>query len=333
MNTPTLTRSRRHALSLALCAALGLATLPGTATAQAAAWPSKPIKLVVPYAPGGATDILARLVATHLQTALGQNVVVENKPGASGVLGNDAVAKAAPDGHTVLLGITAIIQSATLLKLPYDPYKDLVPVSMLASSTSLLAVPKNLPVKNVAEFVALIKSQPGKHSYGTYGAGSSSHIQGEALKAQAGLDLVHVPYKGAAPMVNDLLGGQISAAFVDAGTARAHVQSGAFKVLAVTGTERLKMAPEAPVLSEVGYQHFDPKGWFGFFVPAGTPAPVVAKLSAEIARITRLPEVSKRIDDLGQVPVGSTPEAFAEVIRKDGPLYAKLIKDLNIKLD
>lgn len=333
MNSPKLTRSRRHALGMALCAALGLATLPGTATAQAAAWPSKPIKVVVPYAPGGATDILARLVSQHLQTALGQSVVVENKPGASGVLGNDFVAKAAPDGHTVLLGITAIIQSATLLKLPYDPYKDLVPVSMLASSTSLLAVPKNLPVKNVAEFMALIKSQPGKHSYGTYGAGSSSHIQGEALKAQGGLDLVHVPYKGAAPMVNDLLGGQISAAFVDAGTARAHVQSGAFKVLAVTGTERLKMAPEAPVLSEVGYQHFDPKGWFGFFVPAGTPAPVVAKLSAEIARITRLPEVSKRIDDLGQVPVGSTPEAFAEVIRKDGPLYAKLIKDLNIKLD
>ncbi|MBP6899181.1 MAG: tripartite tricarboxylate transporter substrate binding protein [Burkholderiaceae bacterium] len=319
----------RRAL-LAVATAFGLAA-PMLALAQA--YPSKPIKLVVPYAPGGATDILGRLVAQKLQESLGQQVIVENKAGASGALGNDLVAKSVPDGYTVLLGITAIIQNVTLMKLPYDPYKDLLPVSLLSSSTSLLAVPKSLPVNNLAEFVALVKSQPGKHSYGTYGAGSSSHIQGEALKAQAKIDLTAVPYKGAAPMVNDLLGGQISAAFVDAGTARPHVAAGAFKVLAVTGTERMKMAPDAPVFSELGYKNLDPKGWFGFFVPAGTPTPIVQKLATEIARITRLPEISKRIDDLGQVPVGSTPEAFAEVIKKDGPLYAKLIKDFNIKLD
>ncbi|MBI5257764.1 MAG: tripartite tricarboxylate transporter substrate binding protein [Burkholderiales bacterium] len=319
--------TRRGLLALALATATPFA-------AYAQTWPARPIKLVVPYPPGGGTDILGRLVGTKLQEALGQSVVVENKPGASGVLGNDFVAKSPADGYTLLLGITAIVQGATLFpKLPYDPYKDFIPVSQLSTSTSLLVVPNSLPVKTVAEFVALVKSQPGKHSYGTYGAGSSSHIQGELLKAQAGIDLVHVPYKGAAPLVTDIIGGQISATFVDAGTARSHVKAGSFKVLGVTGTERMKMAPEAPLMSELGYKNFDPKGWFGFFLPAGTPAPIVKKLSTEIARIVRLPEVSQRIDELGQTPVGSSADEFAAVIRHDGPLYARLIKDLNIRLD
>lgn len=331
MAHPETPRLARRTMLAAAAAALALAA---PLAAQAQAFPSKPIRLVVPYPPGGGTDILGRLVATKLQESLGQPVVVDNKPGASGVLGNDIVAKAPADGHTLLLGITAIVQGATLFpKLPYDPYKDFIPVSQLSTSTSLLAVPNSLPVKNVAEFVALVKKEPGKHSYGTYGAGSSSHIQGELLKAQAGIDLVHIPYKGAAPLVTDLIGGQISATFVDAGTARSHVKAGSFKVLAVTGTERMKMAPDAPVLSELGYKNFDPKGWFGFFLPAGTPAPIVKKLSAELARIVRLPEVSNRIEELGQTPVGSTDQEFAAVIRHDGPLYAKLIKDLNIKLD
>ncbi len=324
MNTPC-RLNRRHALAAALA-------LPAMAWAQA--WPARPVKIVVPYPPGGATDILGRLIAAQLQTAWGQTVVVENRPGASGVLGNDLVAKSAPDGYTVLLAITAIVQGATLFpKLPYDPYKDLAPVSLLSSSTSLLAVSAKLPVKTLAEFVALVKAQPGKHSYGSYGNGTSAHIQGELLKAQAGLDMAHVPYKGAAPMTNDLLGGQLSCAFIDAGTARAHVASGGFRVLAVTGTDRLKMAPDAPVFSELGYKNFDPKGWFGFFLPAGAPPEVLKKLSDDIGRAVRSPEISARINDLGQVPVGSTPEAFAEVIRTDGPLYARLIKDLNIKLE
>lgn len=322
---------RRALLGAAALATLGLAA-PGAARAQA--WPARPVKVIVPYPPGGATDILGRLVAAQLQAAWGQQVVVENKPGASGVVGNDLVAKAPPDGYTVLLAITAIVQGATLFpKLPYDPYKDFVPVSLLSSSTSLLAVSSRLAPKTLAEFVALVKAEPGKHSYGSYGNGTSAHIQGELLKAQAGIDMAHVPYKGAAPMVNDLLGGQLSCAFIDAGTARAHIAGGGFRVLGVTGTERLKMAPDAPVFSEAGYRNFEPKGWFGFFVPAGTPAAAVKKLAEDIGRAVRSPEISARIDDLGQTPVGSTPEAFAEVIRKDGPLYAKLIKDLNIRLD
>lgn len=329
MNHRTDIRRRQVLAAAALASPLLAPTL-----ARAQAYPARPVKIVVPYAPGGATDILGRMVASHLQTAWGQSVVVENKTGASGVLGNDSVAKSAPDGYTVLLGITAIVQNATLIpKLPYDPYKDLLPVSQLATSSSMLSVSAKLPVKTLDEFVALVKSQPGKHAYASFGNGSSAHIQGELFRTQAGLDLAHVPYKGSAPIIQDLLGGQISAAFVDVGSGRAHVKGGGFRVLGVTGTERLKIVPDAPLLSELGYKNFEPKGWFGFFLPAGTPDPVLRKLADEIGRAVRTPEITARIEDLGLTPVGGTPEQFAQVIRTDGPLYAKLIKDLNIKAD
>ena len=287
------TSQRRTWLAAALTlGALALAPL----SAWAQAYPAKPIRVIVPYAPGGATDILGRMVGAKLQESWGQTVIVENRPGASGVLGNDLVAKSAPDGYTVLLGITAIVQSATLMKLPYDPYKDLIPVTQLAVSTSLLAVPAATPVKSMAEYVALIKSQPGKHGYGSYGNGTSAHIQGELFKSQAGVDMAHVPYKGSAPMLNDLLGSQLSAAFLDVGSSRGQLKAGSLKALAVTGTERLKMLPDVPTFAELGYKNFEPRGWFGYFLPAGTPAPVVAKLAAELARIIHLPDVSARID-------------------------------------
>lgn len=317
---------------VALIGATALAAMsPLPAAAQA--YPSKPIKVIVPYAPGGATDILGRMVAAKLQESWGQSVVVENKPGASGVLGNDLVAKAPPDGYTVLLGITAIVQSATLMKLPYDPYKDLIPVSQLAVSTSLLTVPAGTPVKTLAEYVALVKSQPGKHGYGSFGNGTSAHIQGELFKSQTGVDMAHVPYKGSAPMLNDLLGGQLSAAFLDVGSSRGQLKAGSIKALAATGTERLKMLPDVPTFAELGLKNFEPRGWFGYFLPAGTPAPVVAKLGAELARIIRSPEVSAKIEELGLLPSGNTPEQFAAIVKGDGAIYAKLIKDLNIKLD
>jgi tripartite-type tricarboxylate transporter receptor subunit TctC len=323
---------RRGLMAAGLISLAALAA-PLSAQAQAQAWPTKPVRIVVPYPPGGATDILGRLIAAKLQEAWGQAVTVDNRPGASGVVGNDQVAKAAPDGYTVLLGITAIVQSATLMKLPYDPYKDFAPVSLLSSSTSLLVVQAKTPANTLAEYVALIKSQPGKHGYGSYGNGTSAHIQGELFKSLTGTDLAHVPYKGTAPMMNDLLGGQLSMAFVDAGTGRSHIKAGTVRALGVTGTERLKMAPDAPAFGELGFKGFEPKGWFGFFLPAATPSAIVAKLSADIQKAIRLPDVTARIEDLGQTPVGSTPEAFAAVIRADGPVYAKLIKDLNIKLE
>ncbi len=249
------------------------------------------------------------------------------------MLGNDFVAKSAPDGYTVLLGITAIVQSAPLMKLPYDPVKDFAPVSLLSTSTSLLVVKADLPARTLDEYINLVKAQPGKHGYGSYGNGTSAHIQGENFKHHTKTDLAHVPYKGAAPMMNDLLGGQLSMAFVDAGTGRAVITSGKVRALAVTGTERLKMAPDAPVFNDLGMKGFEPKGWFGFFLPAATPPAIVAKLSADIHKAVKLPDVNARIEDLGQVPVGSTPEAFAAIIKHDGPVYAKLIKDLNIKLE
>ncbi len=325
---------RRHLLSLCALALANFAVpLSAQAQAQPQAWPTRPVKIVVPYAPGGATDILGRMVAAKLQAAWGQTVTVDNKPGASGVLGNDFVAKSAPDGYTVLLAITALVQSAPLMKLPYDPYKDFAPVSQLSTSTSLLVVKADLPAKTLDEYIALIKSQPGRHGYGSYGNGTSAHIQGENFKHYTKTDLAHVPYKGSAPMMNDLLGGQLSMAFVDAGTGRTFVTSGKVRALAVTGTERLKMAPDAPVLNDLGMKGFEPKGWFGFLLPAATPPAIVAKLSADIQKAVKLPDVSARIEDLGLTPVGGTPEAFAAVIKTDGALYAKLIKDLNIRLD
>jgi len=324
---------RRTLLAACLATLAALTTLAAPLAAQAQAYPAKPIKIVVPYPPGGGTDILGRLVAAKLQEAWSQPVTVENKTGASGVLGNDMVAKSAPDGYTVLLAITAIVQSPALMKLPYDPYKDLLPVSQLATSSSMLAVRADMPVNTVAEYVALVKSQPGKHAYGSYGNGTSSHIQGENFKHLTKTDLAHVPYKGSAPMLNDLLGGQLSSAFVDASSGRSFIVSGKLKVLASTGTERQDLAPKAPTFHELNMPGFEPRGWFGFFLPAGTPAAVVAKLSGELQRITKQPDVVKRIDDLGLDPVGSTPEAFGAVVKKDGALYAKLIKDLNIRVD
>ena len=313
--------------ALALCAGVA-------ATAQAQTYPSKPIRLVVPYPAGGATDTLGRLLGTRLQEAFGQTVIVDNKPGAGGVIGNDAVAKAAPDGHTVLIGITALIQAPALgSKLPYDPLRDLIPVAQIASSADLFVVNPALPVNSMKEFVDHAKANPKKYSFGSYGNGTSSHIHGEMLNMQAGLDLTHVSYKGAAPLVNDLLGGQIPSAFVDFGSARAHLASGKFRILAITGAKRSKSLPNVPTFTELGYKAYEPYGWFGVFVPAGTPKDIVNKLSAEVVRILKLPEVTARIEDLGLRVDGIGAQEFTEIVKTDAPLWAKVIRDAQIKVD
>lgn len=326
-------RPGRRGAILRVALALGLAGM-GANAATAQDFPRKPVTIIASAAPGGGVDLITRTIARALSEQWKQPVIVENKAGASGMIGSEQVMRAPPDGYTALVTITTHIQNpAIFAKMPYDPLKDFEPVSQICLSYLVLVVKPEFPANNLKEFIAHVKANPGKLSFGSFGTGSSSHIVGETFARKAGLDMAHVPYKGAAPMTNDLLGGQLSAAFIDAGTARAHIKSGGFKALAVTGTERLKMAPDAPVFSELGYKNFDPKGWFGFFVPVGTPAAVVKKLADDIGRAVRSPEITARIDDLGQVPVGGTPEAFAEVIRRDGPLYARLIKDLNIKLD
>jgi tripartite-type tricarboxylate transporter receptor subunit TctC len=303
------------------------------AAAQGTNYPNQTIKIVVPYPAGGATDSLARMIAAKLHEAWGQTVIVDNKPGASGTIGNAAVAKAAPDGYTVLLGITAIVQAPPLMpNLPYDVLKDLQPVTEVARASSVFAVPTESPAGNLKEFIALVKANPSKYNFGSYGAGTSSHIQGALLNLQAGLDMTHVPYKGAAPLVNDLLGGQLTAAFVDSATASPHLKSGKFKVLAVTGANRNKLLPDVPTFQELGYHSFEPYGWFGLFMPAGVPADVLKKFSAEVMRVLRTPDVVARIEALGLTPVGNTPEEFARTVKNDAALYARIIKDTKITL-
>jgi len=321
-------RIRRAALAVAMGALLAPA---GTAWAQAAPYPSQPIKFIVPYPAGGATDTLARTVAQKLGEAWGQPVVVENKAGASGTIGNNFVAKANPDGYTVLVAITALIQQQSLMdKLPYDPLKDFAPVTLIARSPSMFAVPLDSPAKSLKEFVAMAKANPGKLSYGTYGAGTSSHIQGSLLNMQAGLDLVHVPFNGAAPLVTNLVGGQLPSAFIDSASARPHLKS--IRPLAVTGTQRIPGMPDVPTFVELGYHSFDPYGWFGLFLPAAAPAPIAQKLSDEVNRILRLPDVTARIEALGLQVAGGKPEDVRKTMNGDAAIYAKIIKDANIRL-
>lgn len=321
-----------HTLARWTFAACAAALLAAPVPAQTPAYPSQPLRIVVPYPAGGATDTLARMIGARLQEAWGQTVIVDNKPGASGMLGNDFVAKAPADGHTVLLGITAIVQlPAMKSRMPYDVLKDLQPLVQVASTNSILAVPASTPAASLKEFIALAKSQPGRLNYGSYGVGTSSHIQGSLLNMQAGLDLTHVPYKGAAPLVQDLRGGQVSSAFIDMATAQPHLA--AMKVLAVTGSQRNKLLPQVPTFAEEGFHSFEPVGWFGLFMPAGVPAPVAKKFAAEAQRILHLPDVVARIEALGMTPGNLTTDEFARMVRSDAQVYAKIIKDAHIQID
>lgn len=321
--------TRRTALAtVAAAATLGLLASP-VSWAQAT-YPSQPIKLVVPYPAGGATDTLARVIAQKIQESWNNPVLVENRAGAGGTIGNNHVAKAAPDGHTVLLAITAIIQQPPLMQLPYDPLKDFQPITRVAISPSVFAVQPSSPAANLKQFVALVKANPGKYNYGTYGAGTSSHIQGELLNTQAGLDMTHVPFQGAAPLVNNMLGGQLTAAFIDSATSRPHLKS--FKILAVTGTKRMPALPDVPTFAEQGLHSYEPLGWFGLLMPAGVPKPVLDKFSAEALRVLKLPDVRERIEGLGLFVGGDTPEEFAKTMRSDAEVYAKIIKQANISL-
>ncbi len=311
--------------------AAGLSALLAVSAAAQAPYPNQPLKLIVPYPAGGAADTLARIIGQKLQETWGHTVLVENRPGANGTIGNGFVAKAPADGHTVLIAITALIQQQSLMeKLPYDPLKDLAPVTMIARSPSMLAVPLDSPANDLQSFIALVKANPGKYNFGSYGAGTSSHIQGALLNMQAGIDLVHVPFQGGAPLVVNLIGGQLTSAFVDSGSARPHLKS--MRLLAVTGTQRLPGLPDVPTFAELGYHSFDRYGWFGVFVPSATPTPAIEKLSEEIDRILHLPEVSTRIEALGLQVGGGRPEEFQKIVHGDAAVYARIIKEAKIRL-
>jgi len=320
------TFTRRMAL-----ATLSLALLVAAGAQAQTAYPSQPIKFIVPYPAGGATDVLARMVAQKMQDSWQQTVVVENKPGAGGTIGANLVAKGPADGHTVLFSIVALLQQISLMKLPYDPLKDFAPISRVAISPSVFAASTSLPVNNLAELIKLVKANPGKYSFGTYGPGTSAHLQGELLNMQSGMDLLHIPYQGAAPLVTAMLGGQLSTAFMDAGSSRQHFPK--FKLLGVTGSERLSWLPNVPTLKEQGLHSFEPLGWFGMFLPVATPKPVVDKFSLEIQRILKLPDVREKIESMGLVPGGESQDQFAQVMKSDAEVYARIIRDAKISLN
>jgi tripartite-type tricarboxylate transporter receptor subunit TctC len=309
----------------------GMAVLASGAVHAQAPYPSQPIKFIVPYPAGGATDALARMVAQKLQDSWQQTVVVENRPGAGGTIGANLVAKGPADGHTVLFTIVALLQQISLMKLPYDPLKDFAPITRVAISPSVFAASANLPVNNLAELIKLVKANPGKHSFGTYGPGTSAHLQGELLNMQTGMDLMHVPFQGAAPLVTAMLGGQLSTAFMDAGSSRQHFPK--FKLLGVTGSERLTWLPNVPTLKEQGLNSFEPLGWFGLFLPVATPKPVVDKFSLEAQRILKLPDVREKIESMGLIPGGETQENFARIIKSDTEVYSRIVRDAKITLN
>ena len=321
--------TRRTAATLIALAA----GLPLHALAQDA-WPSKPIRIVVPFAAGGTSDALARLLGQKLQEVLKQTVIVDNRAGAGGVIGADVVAKAAPDGYTLLLGTIAshAINPALQPKMPYDSTKDFAPVFFVGNIANVLLVGAQQPYKNAKELIAAAKAKPGTIAFGTPGAGSSQHLSGEKIRLDAGVDLIHVPYKGSGPSVQDLIAGQIPMSFDTALTALPHITSGKIRALAVTTAKRAKVLPDVPTLAESGLKGFDVASWQAIFAPAGTPAPIVKRLNDELTKIVAQTEVAARFYTMGVENLPMTPAQFGEFQRAEVVKWAKIVKDGNVKM-
>ena len=324
-----------HFIRAAL-AALACAGAAATAPAFAAdtAYPTKPIKVVVPFPPGGTTDILIRIIAPRLQQAMGQPVVIENKGGAAATLGADFVAKSAPDGYTLLVGAAHhTIAQSVFPKLPYQFGTDLAPVGMLALVPNVVVVNAAVPAKSVLELVALTKASPDKYNYASAGPGSAHHLIGEMFKLETGAKLAHSPYKGSGPAVSDLLGGQVSAMFDTVTSALPHIKSGKTRALAVTTARRSSALPDVPTLIEAGVPGFDVGTWFGLMAPAATPAPVVAKLNAQVTAILKDPAVRKQLLDQGIEPMTSTPAEMKARIDKELKDFGSLAKRAKLSVE
>ena len=312
-------------------AAFGLA--PALAVAQDA-WPSKTIKIIVPFAAGGTSDALARLLGQKLQDVLKQTVVVENRAGAGGVIGADVVAKSLPDGYTLLLGTIAshAINPALQPKMPYDATKDFAPVFFVGNIANVLLVGAQQPMKNVKELIAAAKAKPGTLAYGTPGAGSSQHLSGEKFALDAGIELIHVPYKGSGPSVQDLIAGQIPMSFDTALTALPFITSGKIRALAVTTAKRAKVLPDVPTLAESGLKGFDVASWQAIFAPAGTPPAIVKRLNDELTKSVAQTEVAARLYTMGVENVPMTPAQFGDFQRAEMTKWAKIVKDGKVRI-
>ncbi len=299
------------------------------ALAQSSPWPNKPIRYIVPFAPGGATDILARLVGEKLGAVLGQTVVIENKPGQGGSIGVAELARAVPDGYTIGGGtISSHGINATLYgKLPYDPVTSFAPITMYATLPNILVVHPSVPANNVAELIALLKAQPDKYSFGSAGTGTSQHISGELFKTMAGVNMQHIPYRGSGPMLVELLGGTLPLSFENIITVVPHIKSGKLRPLAVTTPRRSGVAPDVPTLAESGLAGFEISSWQAVFAPAGTPQPIVDRLYTEIARILKMPDVIKRLNELGLDLSGMPPAELTALLKTEVPRLGKIVKD------
>ena len=320
--------TRRRAL------ALGLATPLVIPAARAqTAWPSKPVRIIVPFPPGGSTDILARAIAPKLALALGQHVVVDNKPGAGGSLGAAEAAKAEPDGSTLLMGHigTLAVNPAMYPKLPYDPLKSFVPVAYVARVPNVLVVHAASPIRSLKDLVEAARASPGRLTYSSGGNGSAAHITFESLKLRTKIFMLHIPYRGTAPSVTDVIAGQVDCTFTGAPAVLPHVRSGRLRALAVSSPQRLAALPDVPTVAESGYPGFEADQWYGIVAPAGTPAAVVTRLNAEINKALALPDVAQQLSVEGAAPMSTTPQAFGDLIRREIPRWAEVVKAGNVK--
>lgn len=321
---------RRPALSFAAALAI---LAPHAAAADA--YPAKPLRFVVAFPPGGGTDIIARSIAQKLAERIAQQVVVDNRPGAGGNIGTDMVAKSAPDGYTLLMGSAGplAINASLFGKMPFDPIKDLAPVTLAASTPNVLVVHPSLKAATVNDLIALAKARPGEINFASSGHGTPAHLAGELFNSMAGVKMVHVPYKGAAPALSDLLGGQVQLMFSTMPPALPHVKDGKLRALAVTSAKRSPAAPGLPTVDEIALQGFEANTWHGVVVPARTPSAIVARLNREIVAILHLPDVVERLSGQGAEPVGSTPREFAAYIRAETLKWARVVRESGAKAE
>lgn len=319
-----------------LMVGIALATfgMTGQAWAEDIKFPTKPLRIVVPFSPGGAADIMSRLVAERLTQKLGQTVIVENKPGGGTMIASDYVARAEPDGYTLLMAASSLgIAPSIYAKVNYDPIKDFAPISQLASVVHVLEVHPSVPAKNVAELIAYLKANPGKVSYGSVGTGSSTHLEAELFNSMAGVQMAHIPYKGSAPALNDLVAGRLQVMFDAWASSGPFVKDGRLRVLAVTTTKPSASVPDLPTVADSGLPGYSATPWLGLVAPARTPQPVVNKIYESVAQVLQQPDVKKQFADLGLDIVGSDPKTFAQFIRQDMSTWAKVARDSNIRLE
>jgi tripartite-type tricarboxylate transporter receptor subunit TctC len=313
----------------------GAALALATAAAFAQTYPTRSIRLISPFAPGGGTDITSRAIAPKLTSAFGQQVIVDNRGGAGGMVGVEIAAKAPPDGYTIVIGTIGniAVNPSLYTKMPYDPQKDLVPIGQVANALNVLVVHPSLPAKTVKEFIAIAKQRPGALNFGSSGPGATDHLAGEVFNVMAGVKMVHIPYKGGAPAMLDLVAGQVEIVFSTMATAIGAIQGNRIRAIAMTGNQRYERMPQIPTIAEGGLKGFEVNNWYGFFAPAGTPKEIVTRLHTETAKALAMADTKTRLLDAGIIGTSSTPEQFNAYIQAETRKWAKVIKDAGIKAD